>query len=80
VSSCRTSTGGAPHDQHATDPAIQPDIGGEVDTAVSLAVEDGRISRIFAVRNPQKLAGLAGVSALTRSVLTGPGRRHRTPR
>ncbi len=48
-------------------PAIRLDIGGEVNTAVSLAVEDGRISRIFAIRNPRKLAGLDGIAALTRS-------------
>ncbi len=48
-------------------PAIRLDIGGAVDTAVSLTVEDGRITRIYAVRNPHKLAGLAGVTTLTRS-------------
>jgi RNA polymerase sigma-70 factor (TIGR02957 family) len=48
-------------------PAVRIDIGGELDTAVSLAVEDGRISRIYAVRNPRKLAGLDGVAALTRT-------------
>jgi RNA polymerase sigma-70 factor (TIGR02957 family) len=48
-------------------PAIRLDIGGQLDTAVSLAVEEGRITRIYAVRNPQKLAGLRGVAALTRS-------------
>ena len=48
-------------------PAIQLDIGGQVDTAVSLAVENGRISRIYAIRNPQKLARLDGVAALTRT-------------
>ena len=48
-------------------PAVEIDIGGELDTAVSLAVENGRITRIYAVRNPHKLAGLDQVSALTRS-------------
>jgi RNA polymerase sigma-70 factor (ECF subfamily) len=48
-------------------PAIRLDIGGQVDTAVSLTVEDGRITRIYAVRNPHKLARLDGVAALTRS-------------
>jgi RNA polymerase sigma-70 factor (ECF subfamily) len=48
-------------------PAIRLDIGGEVNTAVSLAVENGRITRIYAVRNPHKLAGLDGVAALTRN-------------
>jgi RNA polymerase sigma-70 factor (ECF subfamily) len=48
-------------------PAIRLDIGGQVDTAVSLAVENGRITRIFAIRNPHKLAGLHGAAALTRA-------------
>jgi RNA polymerase sigma factor (sigma-70 family) len=48
-------------------PAIRLDVGGQVDTAVSLAVEDGRITRIYAVRNPHKLARLHGVAALTRT-------------
>jgi RNA polymerase sigma-70 factor (ECF subfamily) len=48
-------------------PAIRLDVGGELDTAVSLAVESGRITRIYAIRNPHKLARLDGVAALTRS-------------
>lgn len=48
-------------------PAARIDVGGHVDTAVSVAVEDGRITRIYAVRNPHKLAGLAGVASLSRS-------------
>ena len=48
-------------------PAARVDIGGQVDTAVSLAVENGRITRIYAIRNPHKLAGLDGVAALTRT-------------
>ena len=48
-------------------PAIQIDIDGALDTAVSLTVEDGRITRIYAVRNPHKLLHLDEVSALTRS-------------
>ena len=48
-------------------PAARIDIGGQVDTAVSVAVENGRITRIYAVRNPHKLAGLDGVATLTRS-------------
>jgi RNA polymerase sigma-70 factor (TIGR02957 family) len=48
-------------------PAALIDIGGDLDTAVSLAVENGRITRIYAIRNPHKLAGLDGVAALTRS-------------
>jgi RNA polymerase sigma-70 factor (ECF subfamily) len=48
-------------------PAIRLDIAGQVDTAVSLAVENGRITRIYAIRNPHKLARLDGVAALTRT-------------
>jgi RNA polymerase sigma-70 factor (ECF subfamily) len=48
-------------------PAARIDIGGEVNTAVSVAVENGRITRIYAIRNPHKLAGLDAVAALTRS-------------
>ena len=48
-------------------PGVRVDIGGEVDTAVSLAVEDGRISQIFAIRNPRKLARLDRVAPLARS-------------
>ena len=48
-------------------PAGRVDIGGSLDTAVSVAVEDGRITRIYAVRNPHKLAGLDEVAALTRN-------------
>jgi RNA polymerase sigma-70 factor (TIGR02957 family) len=48
-------------------PAFRIDIGGSLDTAVSLAVEDGRVTRIYAVRNPHKLARLDGVAMLTRS-------------
>jgi RNA polymerase sigma-70 factor (ECF subfamily) len=47
-------------------PAARIDIGGEVDTAVSLTVENGRITHMYAVRNPHKLAGLDGVASLTR--------------
>ena len=48
-------------------PAGRIEIGGELDTAVSLSVENGRISRIYAIRNPHKLARLDGVAALTRT-------------
>lgn len=43
------------------------DIGGEVGAAVSLAVEHGRITRIYVIANPQKLAWLDQVAALTRT-------------
>jgi RNA polymerase sigma-70 factor (ECF subfamily) len=42
------------------------DPGGEFNTAVSLAVEDGRITRIYAVRNPHKLTRLVEEAALSR--------------
>ena len=48
-------------------PGARIDIGGEVNTAVSLSVENGRITRIYAIRNPHKLARLDGVATLTRS-------------
>jgi DNA-binding Lrp family transcriptional regulator len=48
-------------------PAFRIDIGGELDTAVSLSVENGRVTRIYAIRNPQKLARLDGIAALTRT-------------
>jgi RNA polymerase sigma-70 factor (TIGR02957 family) len=48
-------------------PAGRLDIGGELVAAVSVAVENGRITRIYAINNPHKLARLDGVAALTRS-------------
>jgi RNA polymerase sigma-70 factor (ECF subfamily) len=48
-------------------PAFRVDIDGELDTAVSLAVENGRITRIYAVRNPHKLARLDTAATLTRA-------------
>ncbi|HEV2069925.1 MAG TPA: RNA polymerase sigma-70 factor [Acidimicrobiales bacterium] len=48
-------------------PAIRIDAGPDFNAAVSVAVEDRRITRIYVVANPQKLARLDGVTALTRS-------------
>ncbi len=48
-------------------PGARIDIGGELDTAVGITVAEGRVTRIYAIRNPHKLAGLDGVAALTRS-------------
>ncbi len=48
-------------------PGGRIDIGGEINTAMSVTVHDGRITRIYAIRNPHKLARLDGVAALTRS-------------
>ena len=39
-------------------PAGRIDLAGEIDTAVRLVVADGRITRIYAIRNPHKLARL----------------------
>jgi DNA-directed RNA polymerase specialized sigma24 family protein len=47
-------------------PALRIDPAGEFDSAVSLTVEGGRITRIYAIRNPRKLAGLDRVTLLTR--------------
>jgi RNA polymerase sigma-70 factor (ECF subfamily) len=37
-----------------------------LDTAISLAIENGRITRIYAIRNPLKLANLAEPAPLGR--------------
>ena len=47
-------------------PGLRIDPAGEFDSAVSLTVEGGRITRIYAIRNPRKLAGLDRVTLLTR--------------
>jgi RNA polymerase sigma-70 factor (TIGR02957 family) len=47
-------------------PAVRVDQGGELDTAVSLAIENGRITRIYAIRNPHKLAHLDEPAPLSR--------------
>ena len=48
-------------------PALRIDPEGVFDSAVSLTVDGGRITRIYSVRNPAKLAGLDQVAALARS-------------
>jgi RNA polymerase sigma-70 factor (ECF subfamily) len=48
-------------------PAARIDVGGEVTLAVSLGVENGRITRIYAVANPHKLARMNEDAALTRT-------------
>ncbi len=48
-------------------PAARIDVGGEFTAAVSLVVEDGRITHIYAISNPHKLGRLNGVAAITRS-------------
>ena len=47
-------------------PALRIDLDGKLDTVVSLALDDGRISRIFAVRNPDKLTRLTTEARLSR--------------
>jgi RNA polymerase sigma-70 factor (ECF subfamily) len=47
-------------------PAGRVDLGGELNTAMSLVVEDGRIARIYAVRNPLKMARLGEETSLSR--------------
>jgi ketosteroid isomerase-like protein len=48
-------------------PAARIDVGGRFTAAVSLAVENGRITRIYAISNPDKLARLDGVAAIARA-------------
>lgn len=47
-------------------PAARIDLGGQLDTVVSLVIEDGRVSRIYAVRNPHKLAHQTEEAELSR--------------
>lgn len=48
-------------------PGAQLDVDGHLDTAVSVVVDDGRITHIYAIRNPHKLAGLREEAPLTRT-------------
>jgi RNA polymerase sigma-70 factor (ECF subfamily) len=47
-------------------PALRIDLRGAPDTAVGLAVRGGRVTHIWAVRNPHKLGRLDGETLLTR--------------
>ena len=47
-------------------PAARFDLDGELNTVASLVIEDGRIRRIYAVRNPHKLARLQQEAELSR--------------
>jgi len=47
-------------------PAARVDLGGELNTVMSLVIEGSQISRIYAVRNPHKMARLDAVTALSR--------------
>ncbi|MBK1787679.1 RNA polymerase sigma-70 factor [Prauserella cavernicola] len=46
--------------------AARVDPAGEFETAVAFVIEDGRISRLYAIRNPEKLRRLDEVAELTR--------------
>jgi len=47
-------------------PAARIELGGALDTAVSVEVADGMITRIYAVRNPHKLTRLGQEATLRR--------------
>ncbi len=47
-------------------PACRVELADEIDTAISLVVADGRITRIYAIRNPHKLARLDEEATLSR--------------
>ena len=46
--------------------AAQFDPGGELNSAITFAIEDGRIARIYTIRNPHKLERLDEVAQLSR--------------
>jgi RNA polymerase sigma-70 factor (ECF subfamily) len=48
------------------EPAGRIEFDGELSAAVSLVVEDGRVHRVYLVRNPHKLARLDQPAALAR--------------
>jgi RNA polymerase sigma-70 factor (ECF subfamily) len=58
---------GAPAPRRPGAPALRIDLDGQLDTAVSLAVEDGRITRIYVIRNPHKLSRLGEATRLSRT-------------
>jgi len=47
-------------------PGVRAEVAGELVGAVSVVIEDGRITRIYSVANPHKLAWLDEETALTR--------------
>lgn len=47
-------------------PALVVRFGGELDTVIAVRVEDGRISGLYAVRNPEKLSHMAEETRLRR--------------
>ena len=48
-------------------PAVRVDLDGTLDTAVSLTIEDGRITHVYAIRNPKKLTRLGEELRLSRT-------------
>nr|MBA3782277.1 RNA polymerase subunit sigma-24 [Nocardioides sp.] len=46
--------------------AARIDLDGELKGAINLVIEDGRISRIYAIFNPHKLTRLDAMAELTR--------------
>jgi RNA polymerase sigma-70 factor (ECF subfamily) len=48
-------------------PALRIDPDGEFDTAICLTVDHGRITRIYAIRNPHKLGRLGEAMPLSRT-------------
>jgi hypothetical protein len=49
-------------------PGIRGDVDGALMGAVSVSVEEGRITRIYAIGNPHKLAGLGQEALLSRAL------------
>ena len=47
-------------------PALIVRFGGELDTVIAVRVEDGRISGLYAVRNPAKLSHMEQETTLLR--------------
>nr|WP_205745893.1 hypothetical protein [Egibacter rhizosphaerae] len=47
-------------------PAIRIELDGELHAALSLVVADGRVSRLYAINNPHKLARLDHPASLAR--------------
>jgi len=47
-------------------PGLRAEVDGELIGAISVSVEDGRVSRIYSIANPEKLARLDAEMGLTR--------------
>ena len=48
-------------------PALHIELNGKLDTAIGLTVEDGQVTRIYAIRNPHKLARMGETMRLSRT-------------